>query len=63
MAKKVKKTYGIAAYNHRLGMVATLYATYTSKATAIYYAGEMAKLGAKQVKVFCDQTKKTVATF
>lgn len=56
-----KKTYTIIAFNHRLQMNATVnYYPYTSKRVAIDIAEKMIATGAKNVKVICDQTKRTI---
>lgn len=53
-------TYGIAAYNFKTKMNEVLPATFTSKKAACEHACKMKRLGAKNVKVVCDQTKREI---
>lgn len=48
---KVKKEYGIAAYNFKTKMNEVLPYIFTSKIKALSVAEQMKKLGAKNVKV------------
>ena len=51
-------TYGIIANNRKTQMDEVLALTFTSKQKACEYACKIKRLGAKNVKVLCDQTKK-----
>lgn len=51
-------TYGVIAYNYKTQMDEVLPITFTNKLKACEYGCSIKRLGAKNVKVVCDQTKK-----
>lgn len=55
-----RKTYCIAAYNHKAAIDEILPATFTARRTACEAASKMKRLGARNVRVKCDQTKQEI---
>lgn len=51
------KTYAVSAYNFKTQMNEIQPITFTAKHKAVSYAENISRLGARNVKVICDQTK------